>query len=269
MPPDLVGHESRRGNGVSDPPVSHEELAAIVAVLDAYALGLLAPLFLYGPRPSELGHILRSDHDDSNGFLHVVSRPAIGYQTKGRRDKAWPVTDVLAACLRPFLARTAGPLFVKRWVFEEQAQPAISSATEDVLVREFEDRTAAETARLGKTPGKERLEQISEEIWAAAGAVDARDVARELERAAEKAGLAHVPTPKDVRHLVETECEAARLSQGVIRYLLGHAPGRGDALVHYNHTGRAVLREQVAILDSRRQVLIEALAKRSAMTPVA
>jgi hypothetical protein len=153
-------------------------------------------------------------------------------------------------------------LFVKRWVFEIQAQPAILNATANVLVREFEDRIAAETARLGKQLGKEFLEQVSEEVWAAAGAVDARDVARELQRAAMKAGLPRVPTPKDVRHLVETECEAARMSPGVIRYLLGHAPGRGDALVNYNHTGRGVLREQVAILDERRQVLIEALKKR-------
>jgi integrase len=258
----LIGRERSRGNGVSDPPISNRELAAIVAVLDSYGLGLLASLFLYGPRPSELGHVLRSDYDDRESFLHVVSRPDTGYQTKGRRDKAWPVTDVLAACLRPLLARTAGPLFVKRWVFEIQAQPAILNSTANVLVREFEDRIAAETARLGKQLGKEFLEQVSEEVWAAAGAVDARDVARELQRAAMKTGLPRVPTPKDVRHLVETECEAARMSPGVIRFLLGHAPGRGDALVNYNHTGRGVLREQVAILDERRQVLIEALKKR-------
>ncbi|HOX08883.1 MAG TPA: hypothetical protein PK280_20985 [Planctomycetota bacterium] len=264
MMPGLVGSATRCGNGVSDPPVTHEELAAIAAGLDAYALGVLAPLFLYGPRPSELGHILRSDYDDSNAFLHMVSRSATGYQTKGKRGKAWPVTSVLAACLRPFLARTAGPLFVKRWIFENRAQPAILDATEGVLAGEFERRIMIETTGSGKRPDKERLEQISEVVWAAAGAVDARDIARELARAAGKAGLRRIPTPKDTRHLMETDCEAARLSPGVIRYLLGHAPGRGDVLVCYNHTGRAVLREQMAIVDERRRVLVEALGKRAA-----
>jgi len=260
---ELVGRQARRDNGISDPPVSLEELATIVSVLDVYALGLLTPLFLYGPRPSELGYMLRSDHDDQECFLHVVSRAQTGYQTKGRRDKAWPVTDVLAGCLSPFLTRPAGPLFVKRWVFENEAQPAIPDATAEMLIREFQGRVMAEAARLGKQPGKEFLHQASEAVWAAAGAVDGRDVARELQRAALKAGLQRIPTPKDIRHLVETECEAARLSPGVIRYLLGHAPGRGDALVNYNHTGRRVLREQVVILDERRQVLIAALKKRA------
>ena len=107
------------------------------------------------------------------------------------------------------------------------------------------------------------IERMSQAVWTAAGAVSAKDVARELARAARRAGLSKTPTPKDVRHLFATQCAEARLSSGVIRQLLGHAPLRGDMLDRYVHTRRDVLREQAAILDERRRPLIDALAARA------
>jgi|GEM_PF-4063410 len=263
IPNGMIGRKRREMRGVSEPPVSLDDLAKIATVCDHYQLGLLAMLFAYGPRPSELGRILRADYDESTGFLRMICRPKCGYQTKGRQDKAWPVTPALAASLRPFLLRGPGVLFVKRAVFERTAGVVLAGATEDMLAREYEDRLAAEAKRLRRQPGKVEAERIADVTWAAAGAVDARDVARELANAARKAGLARCPTPKDVRHLVESECEAARLSPGVIRQLLGHAPVRGDSLVNYNHTGRGTLTEQVKLLDERRAGLLAIMAARA------
>jgi hypothetical protein len=263
MSEELIGFRRRPASGISSPPTTDEELARIVSVLDPYALALLAPLFLYGPRPSELGHILRSDYDAAAGCIKVLSRPSAGYQTKGRRDKVWPVTATLHACLRPLLTLATGTLFPKRRLFAGQAAPLLPKAAETDLVRAFEERRQALTIASKNRPGKTELDRIAQQTWAAAGAVETRDLLRELRRAARTAGLAKSPTPKDIRHLVESECEAARLSPGVIRHLLGHAPARGDALIHYNHTGLAVLREQVALLEGRRRALVDALTERT------
>ena len=260
---ELIGRDPRREEELSEPPVSVDELVMIVAVLDAYALGLLAPEFEYGPRPSEIGRILQADHDAANAFLLMKSRPETGYRTKGRRNKAWPLTEALAACLRPFLLQGLGPIFVKRRVFEGKARPILANADETALAAEYVARQKTTISRLGHALKKEEIDAISRRVWTDAGAVTVKDVARELARAARRAGLTHVPTPKDVRHLVESQCEAARLAPGVIRHLLGHAPPRGDMLIHYNHTGREVLREQVAILNERRKPLIDALLERA------
>lgn len=107
------------------------------------------------------------------------------------------------------------------------------------------------------------MERISKRIWTAAGAVAGRDVRRELLRAAKKAGLAHIPTPLDCRHLFESLCEEARLADGVIRHLMGHRPRRGDALHNYNHTTVQTLHEQLAVLDERRKPLLDALIRRA------
>lgn len=111
---------------------------------------------------------------------------------------------------------------------------------------------------------KEEIARISGQVWADAGAVSGKDVRREIERAAGKAGLSSIYTPKDVRHLFESMCEEAMLGPGVIRHLMGHAPQRGDALFSYNHVSIATLREQVAVLDARREPLLDALLRRVA-----
>jgi len=260
---DFIGRRIRRANSLSGPPVTVEELATITTVLDAYALALLAPLFLYGARPSELGHILVVDYRVSDSMLCMLSRPATGYTTKAGIDKYWPMTEPLVACLRPMLARDAGPIFVKRWIHEGKGGPALGSAYASVLALEFDGRRKSEAERLGHLLTKEEVDQISKRIWTEAGAVAARDVRRELRRAAKKVGLAHIPTPVDCRHLFESLCEEARLADGVIRHLMGHRPQRGDALHNYSHTTVDTLHEQIAILDKRRKPLLDALVTRA------
>ncbi|MHC4252168.1 MAG: hypothetical protein ACYS9X_23870, partial [Planctomycetota bacterium] len=87
----LIGVTVLAQHEMSDPPATLDELVAIVPVLDRYGLALLAPLFLFGPRPSELGHVLLDDFDRQHATLRVISRPSTGYHTKGRRGKIWPV----------------------------------------------------------------------------------------------------------------------------------------------------------------------------------
>ena len=263
MTRDLVGPAVRPRRGPEAPPVSIDELVTIVGVLDSYALGLLAPLFLYGPRPSELGHVLIEDVDAADGIVRVVCRPDSGYLTKGRIDKMFPLTRVLAACLAPLIERGSGVLFAKRWAFERRGNPIIAAPTSDGLAKEFEARKVALAECLGRTITKDEIAKTSVRLWRDAGAVRERDVRRELRRAARVAKLERIPNPIDCRHLFESQCEEARLAHGVIRHLLGHAPQRGDATYNYNHTTIAVLHEQVALLDERRQPLITALLKRA------
>lgn len=77
MTRDLVGPKGRRGNRLTDPPVSLDEQVAIVGVLDSYALGPLALLFRYGPRPSELGRVLRVDFYIAI-LTAAVKKPIVG-----------------------------------------------------------------------------------------------------------------------------------------------------------------------------------------------
>ena len=264
MTQELVGRRPARGaQGLSAPPVGVDDLVRIVAVVDTYGLALLAPLFSFGPRPSELGRILLADFDPAERFLQVICRPEAGYTSKGRRNKFWPVSEALLRCIQPLLGRSrGGPIFIKRSIFEGKAT-LLPGADGKVLAAELARRKQELTGRLNRPPTKAEIEELAESCWRDAGAAEARDVQRELERAAQRAGLAVVPTPRDVRHLVETLAEEARLAPGVIRHLLGHSPTRGDALHHYNHVSRQALREQVGFIDQRRQALVEALARRA------
>jgi len=263
MAAELIGRRPEDEDDLSDPPVSVDELAAVVAVLDPYALGLLSPLFLFGPRPSELGRVLASDYDPENSSLHVKCRRATGYQTKGRRNKTWPVTPELAACIQSFLGRCAGPLFPKRRIFEGKVNPGLLDADEELLTNEYDHRCVERAKVLDRPITKEEAEKISDQVWSAAGAVTAKDVLNELQRAAENADLETKPTSLGVRHLVETLCEEARLATGIIRHILGHKPQPGDSLPKYFHARLDALREQVAVLDERRKPLIEALSRRA------
>jgi len=260
---DFIGRRVRRANSLSSPPVTAEELATMVPVLDEYALALLAPLFLYGARPSELGYVLIVDYRANDSMLCMLSRPATGYTTKAGVDKYWPVTEPLAACLWPMLVRYTGPILVKRWIHEGRGSPALCAADSSVLALEFNRRRKSEAERLGRPLTKEEVDRLSKRVWTEAGAVAARDVRRELRRAAKKVGLPHIPTPVDCRHLFESQCEEARLADGVIRHLMGHTPQQGDALHSYNHTTVDTLHEQVAILDERRKRLLDALVTRA------
>ena len=78
MPKGIIAANRREDAGPSEPPVSIDALVEIVPRLDVYSLGLLAPEIYYGPRPSELGHLLTDDHDPATGMLTVRSRPATG-----------------------------------------------------------------------------------------------------------------------------------------------------------------------------------------------
>ncbi len=263
MTRDLIGRKPRKPSRPSEPPVTLDELVAVIPVLDEYALALLAPLFYYGPRPSELGRVLPVDFVAEDGMLKIVSRPSTGYWTKGKVDKYLPVTAPFAACLRPFRVRSGGPLFVKRWVHEQKARPILDGADESRLALRFDELKAGLVAKAGESPQKEEIGKLSDQVWSEAGAVHARDVSRELARAAKKVGLARVTNPLAVRHLFETTCEEARLSPGVIRHLMGHGPLRGDSLFKYNSTSIRTLHEQVAILDERRKPLLDALVRRA------
>ncbi len=276
----MVGKKTRRVSMLSEPPVSAEELVEIIGVLDRYALGLLAPLFLYGPRPSELGRILVVDHDHANGLMFMGSRAMTGYRTKGRVDKHWPLTCPLAICVRILLGKAAGPLFVKRKIFEGKVRPAISCANEETLKLEFEARRRRERNTLGRQLKKQEVNRISKGLWADAGAVHGRDVRRELARAAREAGLRNKPTPKDCRHLFASQCQRAGIAPGVIRLLMGHAPTSADGLAGlarspalvsggegqlrpYLHVWAEVLRENVARIDALRRPLLDALVRRA------
>ncbi|MHC4248168.1 MAG: hypothetical protein ACYS9X_03490 [Planctomycetota bacterium] len=276
----MVGKKTRRASMLSEPPVSDVELVKIIGVLDRYALGLLAPLFLYGPRPSELGRILVVDYDYANALIFMGSRAATGYRTKGRVDKHWPLTRPLAICVRTFLGKAAGPLFVKRKIFERKVRPAIPDASEEMLAGEFEARRREERGKLRRQLKKQEVDDVSERLWADAGAADGRDVRRELARAARKAGLKGKPTPKDCRHLFASLCQRAGLAPGIIRLLMGHAPVSGDGLAGlartpalvsqpegqlrpYLHVWVEVLRESVARVDKLRRPLLDALERRA------
>jgi integrase len=263
MAAELIGRRPEDEDDLSDPSVSVNELVAIVAVLDQYALGLLAPLFLFAPRPSELGRVLPADYDVEAAALHVKCRKDTGYQTKGRRNKTWPVTAELAACIQPFMGRGAGPLFPKRRIFEGKVNPGLLDADEERLAQEYDRRCVEKAKELGRPLSKEEREKVSDQVWAAAGAVTSKDVLNEMQRAAERAGLDTKPTSLGVRHLVETLCEEARMANGILRHILGHKPHRGDSLPKYFHARLTALREQVAVLDERRKPLIEAISARA------
>ena len=88
---------------------------------DAYQLALFVPLVVFGLRASEPAFLFTEHVED--GWLRVPCLADLRYETKGRRDKRFPLVGCLAELYGRGLPRDGAALFHRRAVAEGRERP--------------------------------------------------------------------------------------------------------------------------------------------------
>ncbi|MFM7149716.1 MAG: hypothetical protein ACKO23_07730 [Gemmataceae bacterium] len=216
------------GDPLAEPEISLDMAIDFVNLCDLYQLRLFVPLLLFGMRASEPGFLF-AEHAE-NGWLRVPCLPELAYQTKGKRDKRFPLLEIL----QPFWEylrqeHKAGLLYRRRAVLEGQEKAPWGEASYQNLVSEFNRRCAQ-----GKVcSAMERL-HVRDQLLQEAGQVNYDRIKREFRTLARKLGWSTEATLKDFRHLFCTMLGNASIPEHYRRYLMGHAPGKA-AVVAYTH----------------------------------
>lgn len=227
----LKSRDERRTRDLfGEPDITIQMATEFLEQCDPFQLRLFAPMLLFGLRASEPCTILRDDVDSE--WFKVIGRPEIGYDTKGLRDKRFPVTPALHQLLFSDLD-ASGCLLYSRRNFTSKNPEVISS--ED-LINAFEKSCQQERA---STKGEQELIRL--QLMTSLGGINYDQIDREFRKIAKQLNWPLSATLKDFRHLFSTALENAGVPLFYRRYFMGQSPGR-SAITVYTHLNE--LREQ-------------------------
>jgi integrase len=211
-----------------EPDITIDMAVAFTRSCDDYQLALFAPVILYGLRPSELVFLFKEHVRD--GVLRVPCLPALGYTTKGRREKKLPLLDVISRLLTMESdSPDQGLLYLRRSAAQGQEAPPLMGRSLAQLTEEY----AGRCARSGATTAAAK-EKVRREIIREAGGLGYDRIGGEYRRIAKHLSWPRAATLKDFRHLFATTMANGGIPEHERRYLMGHAPGRGSIHV-YTH----------------------------------
>jgi hypothetical protein len=205
----------------------------LVEASDAFQLQLMTPLFLYGLRPGELSWLFSEDIAD--GWLKVDCIPELGYFTKGRREKRFPILPEIAALLEGAGPHQSG-LLLRRC--PGRRTDVVTKPSRSELIRQYQRQYGAE-----RTSGAAQRRKVRDRVLRAAGQIQYDDVEGEFRKLAAQIGWPRETTLKDLRHLFSTCLENAGVPVFFRRYFMGHSPGRSPISV-YTHLTTAKVQEQ-------------------------
>ena len=238
-----------------EPDVTLQMAAEFILACDRFQLPLFALIAFYGLRPSELCFLFHENLVDS--WLNVACIPALGYVTKGRRDKRLPLIGELSALLHPAAPNYAqGLLFVKRRVAEQRESPPLLSASQDALRQIFSERCS----RQHDLTAVDRI-RIRDQVLKQSGGLNYDHVEHEFRCVARQLNWPASATIKDFRHLFSTLLQNAGMPEFYRRYLMGHSLGTA-AIVTYSHLNELRQRYEEAV-ERAFQPLVDAVARRS------
>jgi hypothetical protein len=242
------------GDPLAEPDITLEMAVAFVGACGHYQLLLFVPLLVFGLRASEPCFLFREYLEDD--WLRVPCNPNLGYQTKGRRDKRFPLVESLQPLWDGLRAGSGeGLLYLRRRVDEGNDPAPLLGTPLRELVAEFQRRCATVNS-LGAA-GRLRLRDT---VLHEAGGIGYDHVQGEFAGLARTLGWPARATLKDFRHLFCTALGNAAMPEGYRRYLMGHAPGKAAA-VAYTHLNE--LRQQYArVVECEWSPLVEAVNRR-------
>jgi hypothetical protein len=255
--PFLRHSESRvvhMGDPLAEPDVTLPMAIDFVRVCDDYQLRLFVPLLLFGLRAAEPCFLFAEYLDGQ--WLRVPCIPELADQTKGRRDKRFPLLEDLGPFWELLSGRGGGCrhglLYERRAVASGDEQAAWRGASLAELVGEFRRRCG----QGGSTATAAALAEARDRLLREAGGICYDHVEGEFTSLARKLGWARQATLKDFRHLFCTMTAGAAMPEAHRRYLMGHAPERAaiSAYTHLHdlprHYTEAVRREWRPLLDA-------------------
>ena len=256
--PFLMHARNRRlptGDPLGEPDITMTMATQFLEACDAYQLTLFAPFVVFGLRASEPCFVFAEHLED--GWLRVPCLPELGYETKGRRDKRFPLVGCLAELYGGRIAAgRQGVLFHRRSVAEGRERPPLLGASLAEVIGEYQARCA-----LAGGTDANRREHLRDDVLREAGAIRYDHVEGEFAPLAARLEWPATATLKDFRHLFATFIENAGVPEHYRRYLMGHAPARA-AIASYTHLNR--LREQFeSALGREWPELLETIERRA------
>jgi integrase len=254
----FLGASRRLGTPADDceaePDITTDMAIEFISTCDEYQLRLFAPMILYGLRPGEPCFVFR-EHVDAD-LLRVNCLPDLVYATKGQRNKALPVIDVVRSLLLPPSgASPDGPLFLRRRVLSGHEGAPLSATPLEEIAAEFSRRCATS----GVEHMKDRL-RVRDQVMRDAGAITYKTVEREFKKVARKLGWPRDATDKDFRHHFATSMENGGVPEQYRKYLMGHSRGNA-AIVRYTHLNKVRARYEAAV-EREWPELVAALERR-------
>ncbi|HKB41103.1 MAG TPA: hypothetical protein VKD72_32040 [Gemmataceae bacterium] len=239
-----------QGDPLAEPDVTLPMALEMVKACDGYQLRLFLPLLVFGLRATEPCWLFREFLDA--GWLRVPCLPELGYSTKGRRDKRFPLLEDLNDFWDLLRAdRTQGLLYLRRAVDEGGENAPLRERSLEQITAEYRRRCGA-----SKKPDAATRRRLRDEVLADAGGLRYDDIEREFRSLARQLGWPRQATLKDLRHLFATTMNNASLPETYRRYLMGQSPGKAalTAYTHLNelhrHFAEAVRREWQPLLDA-------------------
>lgn len=244
-----------QGDQLAEPDISLSMALDMVKACDRYQLRLFVPMLLFGMRAAEPCMLFREFLDGD--WLRVPCLPELGYLTKGRRDKRFPLLEEVQDfwdLLRG--QRTHGLLYRRRALEDRQENAPLGSHSLEELTAEYRRRCGA-----SKRTDAATRQRLRKEVMSEAGSLRYDDVEQEFQTLARRLNWPSAATLKDLRHLFATTMSNAALPEAYRRYLMGHAPGNAPivAYTHLNelrrHYAEAVRREWQPLLEAVRERL--------------
>jgi hypothetical protein len=239
-----------QGDPLAEPDITLGMAADLVDACDRFQLRLFVPLLLFGLRAAEPCYLFGEYCDGA--WLRVPNNLDLGYRTKGRRDKRFP----LVADLGPFWeelrkGQTHGLLYERRAVAEGREQAPLRGASLAEVVAEYRRRCGVQG-----TADAAHRERLRDAVLREAGGLNYDHVQGEFSALADHLRWPPRATLKDLRHLFATTLNNASMPEAYRRYLMGQAPGKAavTAYTHLNELGRhyaeAVRREWQPLVET-------------------
>jgi hypothetical protein len=207
---------------LAPPDITSAMAGAFLRSCDLPQLRLFVPIVLFGLRASEPCFLF---HEHVVGeWLLAPNLPELAYQTKGKREKRFPLLPELAPFWRLLHLESQTGLLYSRGTGACEAPHTLGG-----LAALF----AARVRRAG-SPGAAARRALRDEVLRGAGGIDYDFIEGEFGKIARGLGWPPQATLKDFRHHFCTMLTNAGVPEVYRRYLLGHALGR-DAILNYTH----------------------------------
>ncbi len=212
------------------PDITATMAANFLAAADDFQLPLFCALLFFGLRAAEPCMLLFEDIKDC--WLHVDCKPELDFETKGHRNKRFPLVETVGELISKHAKqRRGGMLFLRRDVAGGRTNVAIADVNHETLVGEYRRRLGN-----GGADSRKRAE-VRDTLFRDCGALNYDAIETEFKTVARRLNWPKTATLKDLRHLFCTAMSNSGMPEGYRRFLMGHAPGR-EAIVAYTHLNK-------------------------------